>query len=222
MQEKKFKLEIDRREFLKRLGAGALFTSAAITGCKNNSSFGQIPEDRPVPSGVNLLGKEYSAIQPCVFGYDLVDNESEINWNSETETMGATPDYCVIIQDKIRGFTLYNNIAVMVSSYGSSNASIYFKKCNLTSDQPNATILINGEEVPAWDRGVQYNSSSQKGRVESFSTMTEALGITQYKGDVLLVFSSGTKIYTLPEETWKEEYATEYAWQIKVPQELTK
>ena len=51
MQNKKFKLEIDRREFLKRLGAGALFTTAAMTGCKNNSSFGnatygEVPTDK--------------------------------------------------------------------------------------------------------------------------------------------------------------------------------
>ena len=32
MKEKNFKIDIDRREFLKRLGAGALLTTAAMTG----------------------------------------------------------------------------------------------------------------------------------------------------------------------------------------------
>ncbi|MBR7096352.1 MAG: aldo/keto reductase, partial [Alistipes sp.] len=51
MQNKKFKLEIDRREFLKRLGAGALFTTAAMSGCKSGNSFGnatygEVPTDK--------------------------------------------------------------------------------------------------------------------------------------------------------------------------------
>ena len=180
----------------------------------------QLPSDRPKPVGLNLQGQKYYEAQPCAFGYDLEDTESEISWNKTTEKMGATPDYCVIIQEKIRGFTLYNNFAIFVSCYGAGNAIVYYKKCDLVNQEPNATTLINGVEVPTWDRGLYYNKNSQKGLVDSVNAMPNALSVAAYKGDLLLLFSSGTQIYSMPEAQWKEAYATEYAWQLKFPSTL--
>ena len=48
----KKRTNIDRREFLKRLGAGSLLTAAALSGCKNNglkidsAALGEVPTDK--------------------------------------------------------------------------------------------------------------------------------------------------------------------------------
>ena len=187
---------------------------------RDESNLRKLPADRPKPSGLNLQGQKYYEPQPCAFGYNLEDTESEISWDYSSEKMGATPDYCVIIQEKIRGFTLVNDFAVFVSSFGQGNATIYFKKLDLVNQKPNATTLINGVEVPTWDRGMYFNKNSQKGLVDTINTMHGGLGITKYNNDLLLVFCTGSLIYTQPESVWKAEYATEYAWQIKFPSTL--
>ena len=126
---KKNKNTIDRREFIKRLGAGSLLTAAAFTGCKSNglkidsSALGEVPTDkmtyRTNPNTgdkVSILG--YGCMRwPTIEGGSARDQRSKIDQESVNELVDyalahgvnyfdTSPVYCQGMSEEATGIAL--------------------------------------------------------------------------------------------------------------------
>lgn len=120
---------IDRREFIKRLGAGSLLTAAAFTGCKSNSlkmdssAMGEIPTDKMTyrtnhntGDKVSILG--YGCMRwPTIEGGSARDQRSKIDQESVNELVDyaiahgvnyfdTSPVYCQGMSEEATGIAL--------------------------------------------------------------------------------------------------------------------
>ena len=120
---------IDRREFIKRLGAGSLLTAAAFTGCKSNSlkmdssAMGEVPTDKMTyrtnhntGDKVSILG--YGCMRwPTIEGGSARDQRSKIDQESVNELVDyaiahgvnyfdTSPVYCQGMSEEATGIAL--------------------------------------------------------------------------------------------------------------------
>ena len=120
---------IDRREFIKRLGAGSLLTAAAFTGCKSNSlkmdssAMGEVPSDKMTyrtnhntGDKVSILG--YGCMRwPTIEGGSARDQRSKIDQESVNELVDyaiahgvnyfdTSPVYCQGMSEEATGIAL--------------------------------------------------------------------------------------------------------------------
>ena len=120
---------IDRREFIKRLGAGSLLTAAAFTGCKSNSLkmdssvMGEVPTDKMTyrtnhntGDKVSILG--YGCMRwPTIEGGSARDQRSKIDQESVNELVDyaiahgvnyfdTSPVYCQGMSEEATGIAL--------------------------------------------------------------------------------------------------------------------
>ena len=120
---------IDRREFIKRLGAGSLLTAAAFTGCKSNSlkmdssAMGEVPTDKMTyrtnhntGDKVSILG--YGCMRwPTIDGGSARDQRSKIDQESVNELVDyaiahgvnyfdTSPVYCQGMSEEATGIAL--------------------------------------------------------------------------------------------------------------------
>ena len=120
---------IDRREFLKRLGAGSLVTTAALTGCKSGglkmdtSALGEVPTDKMTyrtnhNSGdkVSILG--YGCMRwPTIDGGSARDKKTQIDQEAVNELVDyaiahgvnyfdTSPVYCQGMSEEATGIAL--------------------------------------------------------------------------------------------------------------------
>ena len=120
---------IDRREFIKRLGAGSLLTAAAFTGCKSNSlkmdssAMGEVPTDKMTyrtnhntGDKVSILG--YGCMRwPTIEGGSARDQRSKIDQESVNKMVDyaiahgvnyfdTSPVYCQGMSEEATGIAL--------------------------------------------------------------------------------------------------------------------
>ena len=120
---------IDRRELIKRLGAGSLLTAAAFTGCKSNSlkmdssAMGEVPTDKMTyrtnhntGDKVSILG--YGCMRwPTIEGGSARDQRSKIDQESVNELVDyaiahgvnyfdTSPVYCQGMSEEATGIAL--------------------------------------------------------------------------------------------------------------------
>ena len=141
---------IDRREFLKRLGAGSLVTAAALTGCKSSglkmdtSALGEVPTDKMTyrvnhntNDKVSILG--YGCMRwPTSDGGSARDKKTQIDQEAVNELVDyaiahgvnyfdTSPVYCQGMSEEATGIALSRHprnsyfIATKMSNF--SNAS---------------------------------------------------------------------------------------------------
>lgn len=120
---------IDRREFIKRLGAGSLLTAAAFTGCKSNSlkmdssALGEVPTDKMTYRTNHNTGDKISILGygcmrwPTIEGGSARDQRSKIDQESVNELVDyaiahgvnyfdTSPVYCQGMSEEATGIAL--------------------------------------------------------------------------------------------------------------------
>lgn len=120
---------IDRREFIKRLGAGSLLTAAAFTGCKSNSlkmdssAMGEVPTDKMTYRTNHNTGDKISILGygcmrwPTIEGGSARDQRSKIDQESVNELVDyaiahgvnyfdTSPVYCQGMSEEATGIAL--------------------------------------------------------------------------------------------------------------------
>ena len=130
---------IDRREFLKRLGAGSLVTAAALTGCKSGglkmdtSALGEVPTDKMTyrtnhNSGdkVSILG--YGCMRwPTIDNGSARDKKTQIDQEAVNELVDyaiahgvnyfdTSPVYCQGMSEEATGFVPFNQHSMATKS----------------------------------------------------------------------------------------------------------
>ncbi len=155
---------------------------------------------------VPVLPDSVSTYTAWAVGYKVKDTESEFsseNWNESTMNY-ATPDYALSITNKVQGLAFVNGKVALSASYGrSKNAKIHVYNSPLQSAQ-DASITVNGKEVPVWILGGTYLK-------KSYTLMPMSEGLSSYNGKLLVVFESGTLKYN------NATNPTDHVWRMTLP-----
>lgn len=165
---KKSNNNIDRREFIKRLGAGSLLTAAAFTGCKSNgltmasSASGEVPTDKMTyrtnhnnGDKVSILG--YGCMRwPTIEGGSARDQRSQI----DQETVNELVDYALA-----HGVNYFDTAPVYCQGMSEEATGIALKRH--PRDSYFVATKMSNFSNPSFENSVaMYNRSFEKLQVD--------------------------------------------------------